>query len=47
MYGSALITVAYADQVEESKLYIERNVMSHIYTHAMYPNGDGDINRDQ
>ena len=34
-------------QVDEARLYIERNVMSHIYTHAMYPNGDGDIMRDK
>ena len=35
------------EQVEEAKVYIERNVMSHIYVHAMYPNGDGDMARDQ
>ena len=34
-------------QFEEARIYIERNVMSHIYTHAMFPNGDGDIMRDQ
>ena len=40
-------TVASDEQVEEAKVYIERNVMSHIYVHAMYPNGDGDMARDQ
>ena len=34
-------------QLEDAELFIERNVMSHIYTHAMYPNGDADMLRDQ
>lgn len=33
-------------QFEEAKQYIERNIMSHIYVHAMYPNGDADVHRD-
>lgn len=38
---------ATAAQIEEASLFIERNVMSHIYTHAIFPNGDGDIHRDR
>ncbi|KAI0228188.1 GTPase-activating protein and VPS9 domain-containing protein 1 [Lamellibrachia satsuma] len=34
-------------QVEEARVYVERHVMSHIYTHAMFPNGEGDFMRDQ
>ncbi|XP_013420311.1 GTPase-activating protein and VPS9 domain-containing protein 1 [Lingula anatina] len=34
-------------QLEDAELAIERTVMSHIYTLAMYPNGDMDISRDQ
>ena len=41
------VLAATAEQFEEARIYIERNVMSHIYTHAMFPNGDGDIMRDQ
>ena len=46
-YLNVCFLAANERQVEEARLYIERNVMSHIYTHAMYPNGDGDIMRDQ
>ncbi|KAH9500788.1 GTPase-activating protein and VPS9 domain-containing protein 1 [Bulinus truncatus] len=34
-------------QIEDGRLAIERLLMSRIYTHAMFPNGDGDIMRDQ
>ncbi|XP_062567706.1 GTPase-activating protein and VPS9 domain-containing protein 1-like isoform X1 [Saccostrea cucullata] len=34
-------------QMEDAQLAIERYIMSRIYTHAMFPNGDGDIMRDQ
>lgn len=34
-------------QIEDAQLAIERYIMSRIYTHAMFPNGDGDIMRDQ
>ncbi len=40
------VLVATEQQLEEAKQYIERNVMSHIYVHAMYPNGDADVHRD-
>lgn len=35
------------NQMDDAKLSIERYIMSRIYTHAMFPNGDGDIMRDQ
>lgn len=42
-----VLSVASDWQRDQAKVYIERNIMSHIYTHAMFPNGDGDIMRDQ
>jgi len=39
--------VASDGQRDEAKLYIERFVMSRIYTQAMFPNGEADIMRDQ
>ena len=42
-----LLLVASEDQVDEAKIFIERYLMSHIYRQAMFPNGDGDIARDQ
>ena len=41
------VTAASVAQLEEAKLYIERSVMSRIYTQAMFPNGDADMMRDQ
>ncbi len=35
------------EQIEMAKQVIERHVMSQIYIHALYPNGDGDVFRDQ
>ncbi|KAG0720177.1 GTPase-activating protein and VPS9 domain-containing protein 1 [Chionoecetes opilio] len=35
------------DQLDAAELVLERVVMSHIYIHALYPNGDGDVSRDQ
>ncbi len=35
------------DQVQLASMALERAVMSQIYVAAMYPNGDGDILRDQ
>ncbi|CAG2162896.1 unnamed protein product [Oppiella nova] len=35
------------EQIEMAKQLIERHVMSQIYIHALYPNGDGDVLRDQ
>lgn len=34
-------------QLDDGRASIERLLMSRIYTHAMFPNGDGDILRDQ
>lgn len=34
-------------QLESGRISLERYVMGRIYTHAMFPNGDGDIMRDQ
>ncbi|XP_076061882.1 GTPase activating protein and VPS9 domains 1 isoform X2 [Oratosquilla oratoria] len=35
------------EQLQGAQLALERAVMSHIYIHALYPNGDGDVSRDQ
>lgn len=35
------------EQLLITQLALERIVMSHIYIHALYPNGDGDVSRDQ
>ncbi|CAL4099243.1 unnamed protein product, partial [Meganyctiphanes norvegica] len=35
------------EQLGTAQLALERIVMSHIYIHALYPNGDGDVSRDQ
>ncbi|KAK4303813.1 hypothetical protein Pmani_024199 [Petrolisthes manimaculis] len=35
------------EQLVAAQLALERGVMSHIYIHALYPNGDGDVSRDQ
>ena len=34
-------------QLDEAQLFMERTIMSHIYTQALFPNGDGDILRDR
>jgi len=41
------IVASTENQMEDARLSIERYIMSRIYTHAMFPNGDGDIMRDQ
>ncbi|KAK7074988.1 GTPase-activating protein and VPS9 domain-containing protein 1 [Halocaridina rubra] len=35
------------EQLDNAQLALERVIMSHIYIHALYPNGDGDVSRDQ
>ncbi|XP_073993752.1 GTPase activating protein and VPS9 domains 1 isoform X2 [Rhodnius prolixus] len=35
------------EQLNQAKLSVERSLSSRVYVHAMYPNGDGDISRDQ
>jgi len=42
-----VMSVASNSQRDEAKLYIERYVMSRIYTQAMFPNGEADVMRDQ
>lgn len=39
--------VASESQISAAKIVVERAVISRVYSHAMYPNGDGDIFRDQ
>ena len=34
-------------QLDEARLSVERNVMGRIYSSAVYPNGDGDVMRDE
>lgn len=34
-------------QLEAIKAAIERSVISRVYMYAMFPNGDGDISRDE
>ncbi|CAH1787256.1 unnamed protein product [Owenia fusiformis] len=47
MESDALWQAANEGQIEDAHLAIERLIMSRIYTHAMFPNGDGDQLRDQ
>lgn len=35
------------EQLKHARAIIERSVMSQVYMYALYPNGDGDIHRDQ
>ncbi|XP_066994190.2 GTPase-activating protein and VPS9 domain-containing protein 1 isoform X2 [Anabrus simplex] len=39
--------VASEPQLELARSAVERSVMSRVYMHALYPNGDGDVSRDQ
>jgi len=34
-------------QIEQAHTAVELAVISRVYTHALYPNGDGDVSRDQ
>ncbi|CAB4056670.1 GTPase-activating protein and VPS9 domain-containing protein 1 [Lepeophtheirus salmonis] len=40
-------SVCSTEQLKLSNIAIERSITSHIYFHAMYPNGEADINRDE
>ena len=42
-----VIQAASSHQLELGKAAVERIIMSHIYSHAIFPNVDGDIQRDQ
>jgi hypothetical protein len=35
------------EQMSLARIAVERAVISHIYTHAMYPNREADVHRDQ
>ena len=45
--STAVISGSTREQLDAAQLVLERVVMSHIYIHALYPNGDGDVSRDQ
>ncbi|KAK3088488.1 hypothetical protein FSP39_019810 [Pinctada imbricata] len=47
MYQDPIWQASNEAQLEDAQIAIERFIMSRIYTHAMFPNGDGDILRDQ
>lgn len=47
MEAEAVWQMASDEQLEYARMVIERNVMSQIYMYALYPNGDGDVLRDQ
>lgn len=36
-----------AQQLEAIKVAIERSIISRVYMYAMFPNGDGDVSRDE
>lgn len=42
-----VFSVASENQVELARIVVERTVMARVYLYALYPNGDGDIYRDQ
>ncbi|KAK0172061.1 hypothetical protein PV328_005429 [Microctonus aethiopoides] len=47
MNNDAIWQVASDSQLALSRTVVERTVMARVYHNAMYPNGDGDIYRDQ
>ncbi|VDI53755.1 Hypothetical predicted protein [Mytilus galloprovincialis] len=47
MTNNPILQASTENQMDDARLSIERYIMSRIYTHAMFPNGDGDILRDQ
>ena len=42
-----IVSAASSAQLEQAHTAVERAVISRVYTHALYPNGDGDVSRDQ
>lgn len=42
-----LFLAASANQLDLARVVVERTVMARVYHNALYPNGDGDIYRDQ
>ena len=47
MEGFGFILAASESQLLEARTAVERSVISRVYLTAMYPNGDGDVSRDQ
>lgn len=47
MFNFKYFIGAVAWELEQAALTIERVVMARVYIQAMFPNGDGDIMRDQ
>nr|CAD7264924.1 unnamed protein product [Timema shepardi] len=47
MDRDAMWQVASEQQLEQARTAVERAVVSRVYLHALYPNGDGDMSRDQ
>jgi len=40
-------SAASANQLDLARVVVERTVMARVYHNALYPNGDGDVYRDQ
>ncbi|XP_012287140.1 GTPase-activating protein and VPS9 domain-containing protein 1 isoform X2 [Orussus abietinus] len=47
MENDTIWQVASESQLELGRAVVERTVMARVYHNALYPNGDGDIHRDQ
>ncbi|XP_054272396.1 receptor-mediated endocytosis protein 6 homolog [Macrosteles quadrilineatus] len=47
MDRDSLWQAASESQLNQGRLAVERAVISRVYVYAMYPNGDGDVSRDQ
>lgn len=42
-----VVTVASDAQLEVARQAVEQAVIGRVYLHALYPNGEGDVSRDQ
>lgn len=42
-----LIVVSSESKLEIAKQIMEQTVISRVYLNALYPNGEGDLSRDQ
>ncbi|XP_015108702.1 GTPase-activating protein and VPS9 domain-containing protein 1 [Diachasma alloeum] len=47
MEGDSIWQAASEVQLEMAKVVVERTLMARVYHNALYPNGDGDVYRDQ
>ena len=45
-YNLKILTTYFSTEKDLCRLTVERTVVSQIYVHAMYPNGEADISRD-